>query len=196
MGTESDIKSNVESLSLYNPNHPFNLSLRIKNFENEKEYLKFAKNVEGLVRKSNEYKLWRNYIIEVLQMNSCVLTDENMDELSIEIHHHLPGLFTIVKTVLNMFIETNVEFSSFEVALEVIKIHFMNKLGYIPIITSLHEKFHNGFLEIPMGLVKGNYTQFISEYGKYLDDGDSDVINSRMAITGNDSYTWSKNSYK
>jgi hypothetical protein len=191
----SEIKSNVENLSLYNPNYPFNLSLRVRNFENEKEYLKFAKNVEKLVRGSVEYKLWRNYIIEVLQLNSCVLTEENIDELTIEIHHHVPSLFSIVKTVLNKFIEDQQDFSSFEIALEVIKIHFLNKLGYVPIIQSLHEKFHNGFLEIPIGLVKGNYTQFISEFGRYLDDGDSDVINSRLAVTGNSSYTWSRENY-
>lgn len=191
----NEIKSNVEDLTLYNNTYPFNLSLRIKNFENEKELFKYAKNVEVLIRRSMEYKLWRNYITDILQINSCVLTDERMDELSIEIHHHIPSLFIIVKTIINKYIHENKEFSTFDIALDCMKIHFMNYLGYIPIIKSLHEKFHNGYLEIPVNLVKGNYLQFISEYGKYMDDEDSEIVNYRLSITTNSDYMWSKNNY-
>ena len=70
----------------------------------------------------------------------------------------------------------------------------MNKIGYIPIIKSLHEKFHNGFLNIPIDLVKGNYLQFLNEYGKYIDDDDFDIINTRLSINSS-SDSWSKDNY-
>ena len=57
-----EVKSNVEGLELYSDNYPFRLSLRVRNFENEAEYKKFIKNCEMNIRRSIEYKLWRNYI--------------------------------------------------------------------------------------------------------------------------------------
>jgi hypothetical protein len=54
---EEEIKSNVESMEIYSPTHPFRLSLRIKNFEDEKQYKSFIKKCEQLIRNSIEYKL-------------------------------------------------------------------------------------------------------------------------------------------
>ena len=189
-----EIKSNVEDLTLYSPNHPFNLSLRIRNFENEKEFIKFVKNCELLIRKCAEYRLWKNYITDILQQTSCVITDESMDELTVEIHHHIPSLFVLVKSIVSKYLAKNEEFSSFEIALEGIKLHFQNKIGYIPIISSLHEKFHNGFLDIPVSLVKGNYMQYLTEYSEYIDQDDMDTIDKRMA-TNENNCIWTSNNY-
>ena len=64
---KEEIKSNVESLEIYSERHPFSLALRISNFENEAEYKKFVKNCEMMIRRSIEYKEWRNYIVDVSQ---------------------------------------------------------------------------------------------------------------------------------
>ena len=66
--SSEEVKSNVENLELFSDNFPFRLSLRIRNFENETAYKKFVRNTEMLIRRCNEYKLWRNYIIDVLQV--------------------------------------------------------------------------------------------------------------------------------
>ena len=42
--------------------------------EDESDYKKFIRNCEMLVRRSIEYKLWRHYIVEVLQINQCMIT--------------------------------------------------------------------------------------------------------------------------
>ena len=83
---ETTVKSNVENLQLYSDTYPFSLSLRISNFDSEGEYKKFVRNCEMLVRRSLEYKLWRNYIIEVLQINECMITQEKHSEVSIDVH--------------------------------------------------------------------------------------------------------------
>lgn len=188
------IESNVKNIELYGDNHPFRLSLRIRNFETESECKKFLKNCERLVRMSAEYKLWRNYIVDVLQIQTCMITQEHRDEVSIEIHHHMPGLFILIAALVNKKIEDEIEFCTFDIAQEAIELHFMNKIGYLPLIKSIHEKFHNGFLQIPINLVKGDYQYFITEYSKYLEEEDLDTINQRLSIT-NSNCSWSRDNY-
>ena len=189
-----EVKSNVENLELYSDAFPFRLALRIKNFENEGDYKKFIKNCELLVRRCNEYRLWKSYMIDVLQLNSCMITHETRDEVSVEVHHHVPSLFTLIKALVNKKIELEKEFCSFDIAEEAIELHFKNKIGYVNLIKSMHEKFHNGYLTIPINYVKGDYKWFIKEYIKYLDDLDIDTINNRLAINETNC-TWGKDEY-
>lgn len=189
-----DVKSNIEKLELYSDTHPFSLSLRIRNFENETEYKKFIRNCEKIVRGSLEYNLWRNYIIDILGMNSCEITQEKMDEVSIEIHHHLPSLFTLMSALVNKKLDREEEFSTFDIAQEAIELHFMNKIGYLLLLKSIHEKFHNGYLSVPIELVKGDYLYFVREFSKYLDEDDLDVINQRLSINESNC-TWTRDNY-
>ena len=89
-------------------------------------------------------------------------------------------------------------FCSFDIATSVINLHYENKLGYIPIVKSLHEKFHNGYLQIPMNLIHGNWKYMLSQFS--FDDDDMDTITSRLAINKNncgwtDRYTWKRQAY-
>ena len=111
-----------------------------------------------------EYKLWVSYIKDVLQVNCCVITQERMDEVTIEIHHHIPSLFVLVKALTNKRIEREEEFSTFDIAMEAIEMHFANRVGYVALLKSMHEKFHNGFLHIPTEMIRGDYRHFIDYY--------------------------------
>ena len=189
-----DIKSNIENLELYSDSYPFRLPLKISNFENEAAYKKYIKNIELLIRRCNEYKLWKNYIIDVLQVNECVITHESITEVSIEIHHHIPSLYILVCALINKHIENNESFCSFDIAYEAIELHFKNKIGYAALLSSMHEKFHNGYLTLPINLIRGDYKYFIENYSKYLDEVDLDTINSRLAVNESNC-TWSKDDY-
>jgi len=193
MSTE-EVKSNVEGLELYSDNYPFRLSLRIRNFERETDFKKFLKSCEKLVRGSLEYRMWRNYIIDVLGVNTCMVTDEKMDEVSIEVHHHIPPLYDVIKALVNRKIENSEEFSTFDMALEIIELHFANKIGYLSLIQSMHEKLHNAYLSVPISFVKGDYQYFLREFSKYLDDEDLDKINSRLAVNESNC-SWSRDNY-
>lgn len=190
----TDIQSNVKNLELFSENYPFRLALKIKNFENETAYKKFIVNCESLVRKCSEYKLWKNYIIEVLQINECMITHESIDQVTVDVHHHIPSLYILISALVNKKIETNEEFCSFDIANEAIELHFKNKIGYATLIKSIHEKFHNGYLTIPISFVKGDYKYFLTEYSKYLDEADIDTIQSRLAINEHNC-TWAKDDY-
>jgi len=191
---DDKVKSNIENLELYSDNYPFSLSLRVRNFENESSYKKFINNTEKLMRGCLEYKMWRNYIIDVLGINECMVTKESISEVTIDLHHHVPGLFTFVTALVNEKIELGKDFCTFDIAREAMELHFQNKIGYVTLIKSMHEKFHNGYLTIPIDFVKGDYKYFLKKYSKYLDESDLETIEYRLAI--NDSNcTWSVDNY-
>lgn len=189
-----NINSNVESLELYSDTYPFRLSLRIRNFENESNYKKFIKNCEMMIRRSIEYKLWRNYIIDVLQINECMITHEKMDEVTVEVHHHVPSLSSLVTALVNKCIESEEKFCTFDICQQAIELHFKNKIGYVTLLKSMHEKFHNGRLTIPIEFVKGDYNHFVREYSKFLDEDDLERIETRLA-TNETNCSWSRDNY-
>lgn len=190
----NEIKSNVERLELYSDNYPFNLSLRVQTFVNEAEYNKFIKNCEKTIRGCLEYRLWRNYITDVLQIQSCSITNERMDQTNIDIHHHPISLFTIVKSIVNEKLEKEEQFCTFDICMEVIELHFKNTVGFVALLSDLHAKFHNGFLNIPKTLIKGNYQVFLEEYSKYLDEEELEIIQARLSITEHNC-NWSAEDY-
>jgi len=191
---EAAIQCDSDNLEIYADNHPFRLSLRIKTFESEADFNKFIKKVEMQVRASLEYREWKKYIIDVLGIKTCMITNEKIDEVSIEIHHHLPSLYILVKALVNKRISQQQEFCTFDIATEVIEKHFENIIGYVTIVKTLHEKFHNGFLTIPKEFVKGNFMKFVSEYSEYLDENDLETIDLRLAANQSNC-SWGRNEY-
>jgi len=192
--SNDEILSDENILKLYSTNAPFELSMRIKKFENDSEYNKFIKSVERMIRASYEYKLWKSYLIDVLGLTTCVITDENLAELTLEVHHHIPSLYLIVKAVLNKSIEEDEFFCTYDIATTVMELHFKNHVGYAMMCKSMHEKYHNGFLEIPIEAINGNYMEFINNYSRYLDNEDLDAINNLLQINTTNC-SWSRDNY-
>jgi len=165
--------SNVDNVFSL-PDSGFDLPLRINSFASMKEYDAFIKNVERVVRYSQEYKLWIKYISEHLGHSQCALTNENITECSLEVHHHPITLYTIVKAIMNDIMSKSESFSTFDVALKVIELHFQNKIGYVVLLSDLHKKYHSGFLNLPIEMVNGNYKHIIQTYS--IDENEYDKI--------------------
>jgi len=192
------IESNVGSNQLVCNESPYTLSLRQKEFADDKEYNKFVRCCKRMIRTSIEYKQWTEYLKDILGFYSCSITGELNSQTTIEIHHHPIPLEMIIKGILNKQIEKDKEVCTFDISIMTIEAHYKNKIGYIPLVSSLHEKYHNGFLNIPMELISGNYSKYMAEYGSYLEDEDVELIQERMSINkGNcgwgESYRWVKN---
>ncbi len=192
---ETKIESDSSSMELYSNDYPFRLPMKTVNFENEVDFDKFVKNCERLIRSSYEYKQWRNYITDVLGANICVITNESMTEVSLDVHHHLPSLFIVTKSVINKKMTDHLSFSTFDICSDVLELHFLNRIGYCVLLKSIHEKFHNGFLTVPIEYVKGNYLLYLQEYTKYLDEEDLEKINNRLIIHESNC-SWTKDNYQ
>jgi len=175
MEDKTKITSNVDNLELLcEETDGFSLPLRRKGFDQDKDFIKFIKNVERAVRNSNEYRDWTSYLKDVLCYNSCVLSEEKNSEVTVETHHHPISLYVITKGVIIKMMNYEKEFSSFDVAQEVLDLHFQNRVGYTLLASTYHEKYHNGFLEIPIELCHGDFHFIINEYP--MDDVDREII--------------------
>lgn len=193
------IKSNGEDMELSSENSPYTLSLRRGEFIDEKDLNRFVKSVEKVVRGCPEYREWTGYIKDTLGHYSCSLTGEVSAQCDVDIHHHPVTLFSTTKAVIMQYLQSSKEFCTFDIAQDVINLHFENKLGYVVMVRTLHQKFHNGFLNLPMDIVHGNWQHIVYEYEH--DDDDAEIIQSRLAITREncgwgDKYKWSKDTYK
>ena len=174
-------------------NAPLTLPLKIVGFHSEKEQHTFIKNVERLVRTSIEYRLWVSYIMESLNQNKCVLTQEKMHECDIEVHHHPINLYTVTKAVITDFMSREVKFSTFDIASSVIDLHYQNKIGYIVLLSDLHKKFHNGFQKLPIDYVNGNYQYILGNFN--IEEDERRKITDYCNTSISDCKTWSSNDY-
>lgn len=146
------------------------LELKRKTFPDEKTFNSFIKKVGGLVRGTIEYRDWVSYVKDVLGFKHCAFTNESGEELTIEIHHHPLTLFDVVEVVLATYIKNDIEFSSLDIARETLLLHYTNNIGYIPMVTSLHEKYHNGYLIIPPKFISGKWKYLLETPGYAISD--------------------------
>lgn len=195
------ISSDTDEQKLTSSNNPYSLTLRRSEFSDDKQIKRFIKSVESIVRGIPEYRDLTTYIKETLGHYACALTKEISSQVHVDIHHHPVSLYSIVKAVIFKKLEDGKEFSSLDIAQDVIAMHYENRVGYVPLVRTLHEKFHAGFLSLPIDIIHGDYKYFIQNYSVYLEDDDLETINSRLAVNrtncgwGNN-YNWSNNNYK
>ncbi len=196
---EKIIRSNIEEKELHCDNFPYSLPMETEDFPDEKTLNKFIHTCERLIRTSPEYRIWSNYVREVLGFYSCAITGEIHSQTKVEIHHHPISLFTIVKGVVLQKVANQTKMTSLAISLEVLELHYTDRVGYIPLVSSLHEKFHNGFLQIPIEFTKGNFNAFIKDYSGFLEDDDLERLSSRLAIKKENAelpINWSRDNYQ
>ena len=163
----------------------FHLDFNRSQFANEKAHIAFLKKCVGLIRGTPEYKDWSSYIKDTLGIKNCVFTNETSDEITIEIHHHPLTLFDITGVILNTYINKGDEFCSLDIIKDVLHLHYTNNIGYIPLVASLHEKYHNGFLIIPPKFVLGNWNHLIKSDEYEIEKDVLDKVKSLMDLSNN-----------
>ena len=194
------LKSDETRHAITSDESEFELVLTRDNIEDPKQLKAFIKSCELLIRKSPEYKDWVSYIHEVLELYRCEITGEMHFQATCDVHHHPVALFTIVKGVINKHISEEKSFSSFDICAEVLQLHYDLKVPFVVLLKSMHEKFHNGFLKIPIELVHGDLRYFIDNFRDYIEEDDVDVIYERLNTTfkncgWNGKYKWSDENY-
>lgn len=150
------VESNYLDIKLEHPSYgeePFVTT----EFLEDKNEMRFIRTVERLVRTSEEYKRWLTFVHCVLGEDCiCYQTGERMDFCSIHLHHHPITLFDLVKTCIY-----NTEgFTTFGIAQEVMSWHYQNWVGFVPLCSTSHEKYHKGGILVPIDIVEGNWERF------------------------------------
>ena len=124
--------------------------------EDERSLSKFIRNIEKYVRASTEYKRWLTFVKGTLGVNlQCYHTGNLPTMCSLEIHHHPYTLYNLVEIVMyNMNDEV---YTAFDLAKNVMKLHFMNFVGFVPLCISSHENYHSQILDIPIEVCEGDW---------------------------------------
>lgn len=137
---------------------------------------KLITRIEKMVRNCYEYRELISFLKEEMNLDHCILfTNITYDIASIEFHH-IFTLFEIVDTVLRkhevLYGEDNI--NAFEVANEVMRIHYEGRVLLVPITATVHKLIHSDGLFIPLQVASqsgfGNWRLFLSIYKPYMSD--------------------------
>jgi hypothetical protein len=172
----SNIIGNIDSTTtddgnvvVKSQNSIFSDSFCFQDYYDEALMRKFIKSTEAIIRQSKEY----NDYLALIKTNYSILNYDNMmshigsGDASIEIHHYPFTLYDIVEIVMSHHIARGDNFTSFDLAKEIMNLHFRHEIGFVPLTTTNHELAHDGAIFISTKQIFGDWRKFAAEY----DDG-------------------------
>lgn len=142
-----------------------------------KNRYRFITKIKVLVRRLPEYREYVTFCKKHLEMDGCdVFRNLNSDpdsrkRYSIELHHTPLTLFSIIATVVNKREALGESMDMWDIAEEVMELHYDGKVGLINLSKTAHELAENGKIFIPLQRIRhAGYVDFINEYEEYMDD--------------------------
>jgi hypothetical protein len=140
------------------------LLLNIDSFDS---LLFHTKYIERIIRTSDAYNIWRkrNFIYDDAYIDSKDKLDiRELNKTKIELHHYPYTLYDIVQYVGRKLLDNKDITDPYEVAKVVLEEHLKGNIGYVPLLITDHQKYHDGILEIDDSEIKGNYKNFERNY--------------------------------
>lgn len=146
----------------------------------DKDKAKYIKYIEKLVRSSYEYKEYIKYLTEICEMNFCSvfesISKENIKKLKIEIHHEPFTLYDIVNIVLRRFINKNRDINEYDIADEILQLHFRGMVGLIPVSYTVHQLIHVGKIFIPLQYLDEGFMKFYEFYKREISESELEAL--------------------
>jgi hypothetical protein len=166
------------NISIKSTNDYFKEMYYFSDIFNEREYTKFIKEIERTIRRSNEY---RDYVKAVkdeypIMRVDNILSNISEDDASIELHHYPFTLYDIVDIFVSDAISKEKLINSHRVAKEIMKLHYENIIGLVPMTITMHELTHQGLLFLSKQQIFGNYQEFIDRYKNVITDDMKDKL--------------------
>ena len=129
-------------------------------------------------RQSMEYKQYMRYLKQNLNFNRCMYLSQiantpsspGIANVQIEIHHTPFKLDEIIRTICNKHIIDHGFADEFEVADEVVQLHYRHLIGLVPLSHSVHELIHHDAFDVHPALTYGFWKQWIIEYQEYFSE--------------------------
>lgn len=154
---------------------------------NDKDKIKLIKTVEGIVRRSTEYKQYIKFLKDEIDMRCCSyfqnINNKEGKRISIEIHHEPFTLFDITQIVVEKTIYNDEEINPLLIAEEVMRLHYRDMVGLIPVSITVHQLIHDGKLFVPLQNVYGDYTKFIQEYAECIPTDIHNMLEMKLKIS-------------
>lgn len=140
---------------------------------NDKQRVKLVKKIESYCRQSMEYSDLIAYLRKYVNMDECTFLHNfkaGKKRGMIEIHHAPYTLFSIVDTVMRKQEDTTGIIDEFEVAEEVMRLHYSGLIGLIPLSITCHQLVHDDKLPVPLWCVYGRFVEFTKKYYDWIQD--------------------------
>ena len=137
----------------------------------DSENIKLIKSFERMARTSLEYKNYFYYLKHNLDMKRCSylpLIHTGLGDIRIELHHSPFTMFDITKAVVCHQISDHGYADEFDVAQEVMQLHYENLVGIIPLSPTVHELVHSQAMDVHPNLTYGYWKEFIQRYREYF----------------------------
>jgi len=133
---------------------------------------KRIKKIERIVRKSFEYRIWTIFLKTTLDVSHCAFYEgySMSNSFTIELHHYPITLYDITYAIAHKHLQENGFFTSFGVAYEVCRVHYLFQISVVPLSPTAHKLYHDGLLPIHPDLVKGSWNIFLQDYKKYISE--------------------------
>lgn len=159
-------------------------------FENEKTFVKLVKKAVQYCRRSPEYRRYTKFLAENLNMGTCFLA-QNLDEGEakrggLEIHHYPLTIFDICELVIIKRKMLKERFTLFAVANEVMRLHYQNRVGLVPLLETYHQAAHAGSLYIPPAVIFGKWIELLEEYKEFLQEKHIDKMREIVNMHSNE----------
>ena len=152
-----------------------------------KKFEKMLKTAVALVRSSPEYRKYIKYLREEFDMAECsLLRGITTDNASIEVHHYPFTLFDITEIVALYLKSNQINFTIFDLAERVCRLHYQNKVGLVALSSTVHELAHSGAVFIPLKNVFGNVRAFCYEYNSGMNGDHLEKIKSLVDLEDSD----------
>ncbi|MFA7143594.1 MAG: hypothetical protein WC175_06475 [Candidatus Dojkabacteria bacterium] len=145
------------------------LTYYIKEILTDDAHSRVVKAVEKLVRQSREYSEYIGLLRNNLNIKRCTfLKNCNDADATIEFHHYPFTLYDVVEIVINKYLLEKRPFSTFLIASEVLRLHYDNMVGLVPVSITVHQLTHAGELFINIDQVFGYFQNFVMLYQQYM----------------------------
>lgn len=146
------------------------------NFANSKDKDRWINACERIVRSSYEYKHLIDMLKTVRGMKHCSFFPSfSRDKyprakFRIEVHHEPFTLYSIIDVVLNDWLMRDQVPDMFQIAEEVMELHYRGLVGLIPVSLTVHQAIHKGKVIVPLQMIDERWYKFIDEYSNSLEE--------------------------
>lgn len=150
------------------------INFNFDGFFDNRTFERFVKSVERIIRMDWSYL---NYIKKIKEAEhnltkDVVLNNLKSTDATIEMHHHPLTLYDIVSIVALHNFNNDIEFTSFSLAKEVVKLHYDNLIGLAPMSVTTHQLAHlevdpktkRRYVSLTKKQIFGKYEEFTKKY--------------------------------